>query len=159
MLSRIETGRTQPSIATLQRILEGLGAEIHVEVRATPSGDDGRERQRSLWLNRAVAGEIARDPDRAIAVARDNIARWRTVHGPHPSVVAALDRWEEIIGDGIDVAIATLTGQSEEAEDLRQNSPFAGVLSPEDRAQALTAFRTWWQSRQVEQHVPPAAAR
>ena len=43
--------------------------------------------------------------------------------------------------------MATLAGQSEEAEDLRQNSPFAGVLSEKQREQALASFRNQWEPR------------
>ena len=49
--------------------------------------------------------------------------------------------------------MATLTGQSEEAEDLRQNSPFAGVLSQEQREQALASFRSHWEHRQTAASV------
>jgi hypothetical protein len=90
-------------------------------------------------------GELSRDPDRVRAIARDNITRWREFHAGRLSILAALDRWSEILDDdGVESIVATLTGQSEEAEDLRQNSPFAGVLSQEQREQALASFRSHW---------------
>lgn len=147
MLSRLEAGETQPSVATLQRVLDGLGAELHLELRPPAGGESRREKQRSLWLNRVVVGELTRDPDRVIAIARDNIARWRSVHAGRSSVLAALDRWSQILDGGVEPIVATLTGLSEEAEDLRQNSPFAGALSPEQREQALASFRTHWEAR------------
>lgn len=147
MLSRLEAGETQPSVSTLQRVLDGLGAELHLELRSPGGRESRREKQRSLWLNRMVVGELTRDPDHAIAIARDNIARWRDVHAGRASILAALDRWGEILDEGVEAIVATLTGLSEEAEDLRQNSPFAGVLSQEQREQALVSFRAYWEAR------------
>jgi len=37
-----------------------------------------------------------------------------------------------------------LTSTGPRAIELRQNSPFAGVLRPEERAAALAAFRDHW---------------
>jgi hypothetical protein len=147
MLSRLEAGETQPSVATLQRVLDGLGAELHLELRAPSGGESRREKERSLWLNRLVVAELSRDPDRVIAIARDNIERWRAVHSGRSSILAALDRWSEILDDGVEAIVATLTGLTEEAEDLRQNAPFAGVLTPGQREQALASFRAYWEAR------------
>ncbi|MEU7869568.1 hypothetical protein [Dactylosporangium sp. NPDC049140] len=37
-----------------------------------------------------------------------------------------------------------LTALDAEATELRQNSPFAGVLTEEDRQVVLAASATWW---------------
>lgn len=148
MLSRIESGQTDPSVTTLARVLAGLGAELRLELKSLETGGDRRrEKERSLWLNRLVVGELTRDPDRVLAIARDNITRWRDIHAGRPSILAALDQWNAILDGGIESIVATLTSATEEAEDLRQNAPFAGVLSQEQREQALGAFRRHWERR------------
>ena len=152
MLSRLESGETQPSVATLQRIVGGLGTQLHLELRTPDSQEPRREKERSLWLNRIVVGELLRDPDRAIAIARENIDRWRDVHAERAPILVALDRWSEVLDEGPDAIIDALTGRSEDAEDLRQNSPFAGVLTPQQREQGLASFRTYWEAR----HPAPA---
>lgn len=150
MLSRIESGLTDSGVTTLARVLAGLGAELHLELKSLETGGgQRREKQRSLWLNRLVVGELTRDPDRVLAIARDNITRWCEIHAGRPSILAALDRWSAILDEGIESIVATLTGHSEEAEDLRQNAPFAGVLSQEQREQALASFRSYWEQRQT----------
>lgn len=63
--------------------------------------------------------------------------------------MAALDQWSAILDADIESIVATLTGRTEEAEDLRQNAPFAGVLSQEQRAQGLAAFRRDWERRHL----------
>ena len=148
MLSRIESGQTDPSVSTLTRVLAGLGAELHLELKSLESGGEGRrEKQRSLWLNRLVVGELTRDPERVLGIARDNIRRWREVHAERPPILAALGQWSDILDEGVESIVATLTGQTEAAEDLRQNSPYAGVLSQKQREQALTSFRSHWEPR------------
>lgn len=160
MLSRIESGQTDPGVTTLARVLAGLGAELHLELRSLETGGgERREKQRSLWLNRLVVGELTRDPDRVLAIARDNITRWREIHAGRPSILAALDRWSAILDEGVESIVGTLTGHSEEAQDLRQNAPFAGVLSQEQREQALASFRSYWEQRQTSAGAAAAETR
>jgi hypothetical protein len=51
---------------------------------------------------------------------------------------------------GADAVLEMLTSRSPLAVELRQNSPFAGVLSQEDRARALDAFRSHWHREHAE---------
>ncbi len=152
MLSRIESGQTDPSVTTLARLLAGLGSELRLELKSLETGGEGRrEKERSLWLNRLVVGELTRDPDRVLAIARDNITRWRDIHAGRPSILSSLDHWSEILDGGIEAIVAMLTDRTEEAEDLRQNAPFAGVLSQEQREQVLGAFRRDWERRRPDE--------
>jgi hypothetical protein len=45
----------------------------------------------------------------------------------------------------VDAVLDVLTSRSGMAVELRQNSPFAGVLTQRDRARVLAAFREHWQ--------------
>jgi hypothetical protein len=55
-----------------------------------------------------------------------------------------LDRWRGLFRDGAEAVLERLTALDAEATELRQNSPFAGVLTEEDRQVVLAAFATWW---------------
>ena len=110
-----------------------------------PSPDRRREQEQSLWLKRAVVEELNRDPERVLAIARDNVARWRQVHAGRPSILAALNRWSQLLDNGPRAIATILLAESEEAADLRQNAPFAGVLSDTQRTAVLAAFRLDWQ--------------
>jgi hypothetical protein len=55
-----------------------------------------------------------------------------------------LDQWQKVLDSGEDAVFSVLTSPSPLAVDLRQNSPFAGVLSDQERAAALEAFRNHW---------------
>jgi len=113
---------------------------------STPSADVPRDilRQqlRSLWLHRAVAGRLAADPDGVLAIARANLERARALH---PRSGPWIDEWAAIVGDPEQV-MESLTSPSAASDELRQNSPFAGVLEEEERARILAAFADWWRA-------------
>lgn len=100
------------------------------------------EQEKSLWLHRALLGHLMLDPQRVLETARENIARWTPVHRGDGMAHSYLARWEEIIDSGVDAVARALTAEDEPSCDLRQNSPFAGVLTDEERRQVLRAFRT-----------------
>ena len=99
-----------------------------------------RDQQRSLWLHRAVAGKVAIDPVRTLAIARRNLVRLRAEHSRGP-VVADFDEWDALIEGPLETLLDTLVSPSPRAIELRQNSPFAGVLTERERTKALAAFR------------------
>lgn len=105
-----------------------------------------REELRSLWLNRAVAGKLAQDPCRVLARARQNLERLQAIHAG-ATVVRWLDDWRQIIAEGPEAVMRTLTSETRHAADLRQNSPFAGVLSERERRQVLDSFTRHWERR------------
>jgi hypothetical protein len=50
-------------------------------------------------------------------------------------------RWRIILRKGPGAAVAVLVSCHPEAVELRQNTPFAGVIDSHERARALRAFR------------------
>lgn len=108
-------------------------------IRSRPSrlADD---QAMSLWLHHAVAGKLALDPQRVVAKARRNLKRLRTVHA-HGRVREDFDRWEALLDGPLEALLDALVSKTPAAVDLRQNSPFAGVLTQSERAKLLRAFR------------------
>jgi excisionase family DNA binding protein len=102
-----------------------------------------REAERSLWLHRAIAGRLVLDPDAVLATARENLARLQAVHTGGMSR-RWLSQWERVVSRGVDDVLDALTSRVTSAVELRQNSPFAGVLTAQERAQVLAAFRAHW---------------
>ena len=97
-----------------------------------------RDDRQSLWLHRAVAGRVAIDPEGALARARANLGRMRAVHG---SEIPWLRQWESILDRGPEQVLRVLVAENPVSIELRQNSPFAGVLTERQRSLALRAFR------------------
>lgn len=92
-------------------------------------GLHARAEARSLELHRAIAERLRRDPA-VLERARALVRRWLaggTVSGRWAG------RWAEILGRPLPEIEALLVDPGQEARDLRQTSPFAGVLSPRER--------------------------
>jgi excisionase family DNA binding protein len=98
-----------------------------------------RDQRRSLWLGYAVAGKLVAQPDRVLATARDNLARLKEVH-PRGAGARWLAEWERLLDGPTSGILETLTSLSPRARELRQNSPFAGVLTTAERQKVLDAF-------------------
>jgi hypothetical protein len=56
-------------------------------------------------------------------------------------VTGSLDEWEATLKAGPDRVLQALTARDPWAVELRQNSPFAGVPSEQERQAVLTASR------------------
>jgi excisionase family DNA binding protein len=102
-----------------------------------------RDQERSLWLHQAVGGRLVEDPDNVLARAAANLGRLRSVH-PRGVVAESLGEWEKVIAAGPSRVLEALTSREPWAVELRQNSPFAGVLAAERRESVLAAFRRSW---------------
>lgn len=112
-----------------------------------------QEQQKSLWLHRAVLGVLTIDPDSVLATAQRNVERFKLVHRSDGMSVRYLEQWQSAISEGIDSVVKVLTGTDERSSELRQNSPFAGVLSDEQRMQVLRSFRDYWRSTQEREAI------
>lgn len=100
-----------------------------------------RDQARSLFLACAVAGRIVTDPDRAKRIARGNLEKLQQSQARGSTKVWARE-WERLLDGPLTDLLTELTSPSPRSRDLRQNNPFAGLLSDEDRAGVLaTATR------------------
>lgn len=127
-----------PYGAVLHRVEDRLaltGRSLDSRTAASPFT---REERRSLALHRAVAEKICSDPGRAIARARRNLAHFRQVH-TDGSADRWLDAWEALLDDCLGAVLTTLTSPEPRARDLRATAPFAGLLSDEERLEALAS--------------------
>ena len=86
-----------------------------------------RARARSLAYHRAVA-ERLRSP--MVEEARHVLLRWRD-QGRIDDRYAA--RWEQLLNQPLPELRNALVDESQQYDDLRQNSPFAGLLSEPER--------------------------
>jgi hypothetical protein len=94
---------------------------------------------RSLAMHCKVVQKISRDPQ-LLDKAKENLRRW--IAKSAGSKPRYLREWEEILERPWHEIAGLITDMSEEATRLRSSSPFAGVISPEEREQIYAAFRT-----------------
>jgi excisionase family DNA binding protein len=95
---------------------------------------------RSLWLHQAVARRVVVDPERTMRRVGVNLRRLRAVH-PRGTAARWLNEWELLVDGPLDGLLEALTERSERGCELRQNSPFAGVLTERERTRVLASFR------------------
>ncbi len=98
-----------------------------------------REQLQSLWLHRAVAGKVVANPPAVLAAAEINLRRLRRLH-PEGRAWEWLDRWDAVLEEGVEAVLDALTSSASSAVELRCNSPFAGVLSEEERRVVMEAL-------------------
>lgn len=110
--------------------------EVEAFARRRTRGELTPDQLRSLWLHRAVAAHVARDPEQVFEIAWRNIRRSRE-RGAAPGTARWLARWEDLIARGPEPVMDMLTSRSQIALEMRQSSPFAGVLTEDERLAIL----------------------
>lgn len=93
---------------------------------------------RSLAMHAVIARKIERDP-KLLLIARGNIERWHARRGEQSP--AWLSEWQEILNRPWEYIAALITEPSENGARLRQSSPFAGILTHQERRRIYEAFR------------------
>jgi len=77
--------------------------------------------------------------DATVARALERVAAWRAAgRGGDPAI---LSHWEELLRGPRAALEAVLTEDSPEARDLRQHTPFAGVVAPTERWRIIHEVR------------------
>jgi DNA-binding transcriptional MerR regulator len=102
--------------------------------KRAPLGHETAER-RSLAYHEAVARRL---DDQLIAEARERVDRLGGEGHLHPRYAR---RWREILALPIERVVEAITADDQEARDLRQNSPFAGVLNEHERRRIIETVR------------------
>ena len=85
---------------------------------------------------RLVLEKLARRPDEVRALARANVDVWERAGSRHPRYVS---RWRELLRLEPERLREILLGDSDEAQVMRANNPFAGLLTREERDHVLAA--------------------
>jgi hypothetical protein len=70
--------------------------------------------------------------------ARQRVDRLRADGHLHPRYAK---RWRELLSRSIAEIAAAMTADDQDGQDLRQNSPFAGVLNEQERQRIIEAVR------------------
>ena len=103
-----------------------------------------RDQERSLWLHRAVLAELVENPEDVLARVGGNLQRLRSQHLGRGMTARWLGQWQEVLDAGVDAVADVLTSVGPAALELRQNSPFAGVISEAVRSRVLASFVRHW---------------
>jgi hypothetical protein len=131
-------GRARPLKAVVEKERE-RAARLHPEslIEGRRVGGDSHlgAEQRSLAYHRAVARQLRRSTaDDALVRVRS----WRRAGRIDPRYA---DDWEEILTGPLPGIRKVLEGEDQLARDLRQSSPFAGLLSEAERRKIVAKIR------------------
>lgn len=106
-----------------------------------------RSEELSIQFHRAIAEKLRDNPEAVLAVTRQNIAHWRRTHSGTGGASYYFDRWDAMLKGPLDELLAFLGSPCQEARDMRQCSPFAGVLSHKERWGIIRCFSGDWMRR------------
>ncbi|WP_448003348.1 hypothetical protein [Agromyces bauzanensis] len=134
-------------IDTLNRVLAAMGETAAVDVRPQarpanprPRAPFARREDRVAYeLHRAVAKRLLEDREAVIAKVPEQVERMRT-HA-RGGANRLLDEWLELSTAPLGTIVETLLGEDEHAMDMRQTSPFMGVLTEAERLAAIDRAR------------------
>lgn len=136
-ISQILSGRVGVSDEQLQRLLSCMGYDVRV-VREIVRPSLNRSELRSWRLHREISGRLTRETlHEWTPRLRANLERLdEQVRGePH---VGNVGRWRRLIEDeGLLGLHRVLTGLGRDAVEMREVSPFSGVLSQDERQHVL----------------------
>ena len=133
-IAAYEAGRKSPTLRTLRRLAEGAGLEATIGFHRPMT----REERRSLHLHRAIARRLERSPEEVLARARDTLSLMRS---KHPEAGQLFREWEVILDRPVSELVTALIDPSSHGRELRQVTPFAGVLTAEERTEVYQSFR------------------
>lgn len=129
-----EAGRKSPTLATLQRLGAAMGLDMVVQFTPKMS----REDQRSLAYHRAIAKCLEDNESAAREHARRLLLRMAK---QNPGARALFEDWENWLNSNTEELISKILDPGIHARDMRQVSPFAGLIPPRERAAILARFR------------------
>lgn len=134
-IAAYELETKEPRLSTLRRILEAAGMEL--EWRCRPAADATtseltREELRSLALHRVLAARLLADPDAVMEKARRNLRTMRRANADG-SAREWFDEWERRLAGPVAGLVEAMVSHDQSARDLRQVTPFAGVLTDDER--------------------------
>ncbi len=139
LYERVEAERSAGRSHVLEPVVrEWRDAAAAMDIESVAGGDvdpHARGAARSLVYHRAVARKLTRE---LVDAARRRIWEWESQGSIDPEYAGA---WEQLLDGTVREIGARLRADTPRMADLRQNSPFAGVLSEPERRRILDDVR------------------
>jgi len=133
-IAAYEAGTKSPTLETVERLAKSLGLEATIQFvpRLT------REDLRSLAYHRAVVEKLRRSPQVAVAKARANL---ETLWTKHPDARVLFEQWRQWLDLPLEDLVSRCLDPGPLAREMRQVTPFAGLLDARERRDILNNFR------------------
>jgi len=88
----------------------------------------------SFALHQVVKKRILSNPEEVIQKGKDNLEKWSAQYGYCPEW---LIEWQNILNNGVHAICRVLESTDEYATLLRSSSPFAGIVSNQERLRII----------------------
>jgi excisionase family DNA binding protein len=145
-------------------VMVGTHRRVHrddvLELAGRDAADRGgpmtRDRIRTLWLHRVAAGHVARSPGKSIARARRRI---RALIDQDAAGSRWLEDWDTLTWEGPEAVMREMVNPAPHARELRQNSPWLGLLTRAERESTLSAFEQAYPPRRRDDATRPDQGR
>jgi transcriptional regulator with XRE-family HTH domain len=132
-IAAYEAGTRSPNLNTIQRLARAASLDMVIDFVPALT----REDRRSLALHTAIAEKLRSDPDAVRQRARRTL---RLMRRTHPNASEIFDRWTVLLDLPDEYLAEVLVDPRPLARDLRHATPFAGVLSAEERRRVYERF-------------------
>jgi DNA-binding XRE family transcriptional regulator len=133
-IAAYESGAKSPTWRTVVRLAESAELACYPSVGRPLT----RDQARSLALHQAIIDAMMAEPAEVLEAARVNLVRMRR---SNPGAGELLDEWDRILRQPLRQIAAMAMDPGERGRDLRQVTPFAGVIDPRRRADVYRSFR------------------
>ena len=128
---RIEAGRLDPTTAMVARLRAATDRD------RPANGGLTREAAVSVALGRATAAELLRDPPRVLRGARRRVDRMLASPDLTRGARRGLIEWARLLDGPLEDVVAVLIDPSERGYELRQITPFTGVIDDDVRLRVV----------------------
>jgi transcriptional regulator with XRE-family HTH domain len=129
-----EAGSKSPTLRTVDNLTRSLGLEMITTYMPRLT----REDQRSLAFHRAIVEALRKTPETVVGRAIQNLEK---LSKNQPGAKMLFEHWKSWLELPLEDLVSNLLDPLPFAREMRQVSPFSGVLKPEDRTRILRQFR------------------
>jgi excisionase family DNA binding protein len=143
-------------VGTHRRVRRGDVLALAGRAAADRGGPMTRDQTRTLWLHRVAAGRVARSPGKSIARARRRI---RSLLAGDPAGRRWLEEWDTLTWEGPEAVMRAMVSTTLHARELRQNSPWLGMLTRAEREATIAAFEQTYPPKRPEATTTPVLVR
>jgi transcriptional regulator with XRE-family HTH domain len=129
-----ETEKKSPTLETLEKLAQSMGLTVAISYVPPLTHED----KRSLAYHHAILQKIKKNPEKILTKAKQNL---KLLSPQHPHAKNLFDLWAYWLKLPQEELIHCCLDQGLLARDMRQVTPFAGVLSAKERMDVIKKFR------------------